>query len=64
MAKESELVLAIKVRLTERSKTIAHLSEKLNIDYQTLCNYLSGKTSMKLSTYIKIANYLDIKIKN
>ena len=57
------MVLRIKEILSQKGMTLKELSQLSGITQSNLSNYLNGNISPTLDTLIKIANHLEIEVR-
>jgi len=53
----------IKIRSIERGLTIKEIALKLDINEQTITNWINGRNLDNISKFIKLLDYLQINIK-
>ncbi|MBT8163087.1 MULTISPECIES: helix-turn-helix transcriptional regulator [Arthrobacter] len=57
---ESAMVTQLKVELAERDWEQKDLAEKISVNRVTMSNYMTGKRSIPMPTFLKIAEALGI----
>lgn len=60
---EAALAVQIKVELAERGMEQKDLAERVGINPVTMSNYMTGKRSMPMPTFFKVAEVLGISAK-
>lgn len=52
----------IKSKIILKNKTIIEVAEILNINEQTISNWINGRNTENINTFISLLKYLDINI--
>lgn len=54
----------IKIKLIEKNMTIKELSQKVDMNPQTISNWINGKNINQIENFIKICKILNIEMKD